>query len=188
MTPLLGSCLLRIAGWRIRGELPPQPKLVIVIAPHTSNWDFVWLLMAKWQLRLYPRWLGKHTLFRPPLGWLMRALGGIPVDRGRRGDLVNQAVAAFRHAERMMLAIAPEGTRRRTGHWKSGFHSIAVAAGAPVVPVALDYARREIAIGAPLTMTGDRELDMSRIRAFLVDRHGRLPGNQGPVRLKNERQ
>lgn len=184
MTRLLGSCLLRIGGWRIRGALPPHPKLIVVIAPHTSNWDFVWLLMAKWRLGLSPRWLGKHTLFRAPLGWLMRALGGIPVDRGKREDRVDQAVAAFRRTQHLALAIAPEGTRRRTAHWKSGFRSIALATGVPVVPVALDYGRREIVMGEPLKMTDDGARDMSRLRDFFQHRRGRHPGKQGPIRLK----
>lgn len=183
---LLGSWLLRLGGWRIRGAVPSLPKMVVAIAPHTSNWDFVWLLLAKWQLGLHPKWLGKHTLFRPPLGYFMRRLGGIPVDRTRRGDVVEQAIAEFRRRDRLMLALAPEGTRKRTDHWKSGFYEIALGAGAPIVPVAIDYGRRDIEIGQPLAPTGDRRMDMNGVRAFFAHRRGKRPENQGPVTLKAE--
>lgn len=185
MTYLIGSLLLRLGGWRIHGELPDEAA-VVAIAPHTSNWDFYWLLLVKWKLRLRPRFLGKHTLFRGPLGWFMYSLGGIPVDRSKTAGLVEQAAGVFRDAPGVKLAIAPEGTRRLTESWKSGFYEIARTAGVPVVPVTINYERRGIIIGQPLALTGDRRADMDRLREFFEAGKGRNPEQQGPVLLREE--
>lgn len=171
----------------MEGALENVSGLVIVIAPHTSNWDFVWLLLAKWSLGLHPSWLGKHTLFWPPLGWIMRRLGGIPVNRARRADLVSQAAAAFKDRDRMMLALAPEGTRRRTEYWKSGFYEIAREAGVPVQLVGIDHGRRRVFIGPTRKLTGDRDADMAWMAGFFEQVSGRRPENAGPVRLRPRR-
>jgi len=184
VTRWLGRLLLRLGGWRVESALAEVPGLVIVIAPHTSNWDFVWLLLAKWQLGLHPAWLGKHTLFRPPLGWFMRRLGGIPVDRSRRGDFVSQAVAAFGERNGTMLALAPEGTRRRTDYWKSGFYEIAREADVPVQLVGIDHGRRRVLIGPWRMLSGDRDADMAWVAGFFAQVSGRRPENAGPVRLR----
>lgn len=160
----IGRTALRLFGWRIVGEIPNERKLVIIVAPHTSNWDFPAGLAAKLALGLDANFLGKHTLFGFPLGSLMRALGGIPVDRSRSNEMVSGIVAEFARRERMVLAIAPEGTRKRVERWRTGFYHIAHAAGIPIVPVALDWGARTIRILPPFRTTGDADQDVSALQ------------------------
>ena len=159
-----GRALLRLCGWRIEGALPELDKFVVIVAPHTSNWDFPIGVLAMFALDLRGHWIGKHTLFRGPMGTLMRALGGEPVDRGAPGDLVEQVAARIRGASRYVLGISPEGTRGARP-WKTGFHRIARAAGIPVVPAWIDYSRRVVGLGAPVALTEDVDADLARLGA-----------------------
>ena len=170
----LGRLGLALVGWRVEGTMPAIPRFIVVVAPHTSNWDFPLGVLAMFALDLRAHWLGKHTLFRGPLGALMRALGGEPVDRSQPGDVVEQVAARIREADMYVLGLAPEGTRRARP-WKTGFHRIAVAAGVPVVPAWIDYSRRTIGIGAPVTMTGELEHDLTRLGAHYEARMARYP-------------
>jgi 1-acyl-sn-glycerol-3-phosphate acyltransferase len=169
-----GRAGLRLCRWRVDGALPALPKFVVVVAPHTSNWDFVLGVLAMLALDLDGHWLGKHTLFHGPLGALMRALGGEPVDRSQPGDVVEQVAARIRVADRYVLGLSPEGTRRARP-WKTGFHRIACAAGVPVVPAWIDYDRRVIGVGAPVTMTGALEDDLARLEGHYDARMARYP-------------
>lgn len=173
----LGRWLLRRTGWRIEGNFPDLPRVVVVVAPHTSNWDFLVGVMAMLALDLDPRWLGKHTLFRFPLGPVLRRLGGVPVRRGARLGAVDDTVAALRAADRMVLALAPEGTRRKTTGWKSGYHAIAAGAGVPVVPVWIDWARHVVGIGAPTAVDASAEQTTARLRALYDPSMARRPEN-----------
>jgi 1-acyl-sn-glycerol-3-phosphate acyltransferase len=175
-TAALGRALLASGGWRIDGEMPDVAKAVIIVAPHTSNWDFVWGAAAKLALRLRVRFLGKHTLFDGPLAPLMRWLGGIPVDRRSPAGVVEQTLAAFTERRQLILAVAPEGTRRKVPAWKSGFYRIAVGARVPIVPVALDYRERAVVLGAAFEPTGDYDADLPRIQAFFTSEMARKPG------------
>ena len=152
--------------WRIEGEIPDRPKLVVIVAPHTSNWDFVIGIATVFALGLRVRFLGKHTLFRPPLGWLMRWLGGTPVVRETPQGAVAQAVVMIESARAVVLGIAPEGTRTRGTSWRSGFYHIAHAAGAPILPVALDGARRAIRLFPPFDTSGNYEGDVRTLMAL----------------------
>jgi len=163
---LLGRSLLGAAGWRIEGEFPDRPKLVAIVAPHTSNWDFVLGITVVFALGLRVRFLGKHTLFYPPLGWLMRWFGGTPVVREAPQGAVAQAVTMIERERAVFLGIAPEGTRTRGGPWRSGFYHIAHAARAPILPVAFDGKRRAIRLFAPFETSGDYEADLPRLRAL----------------------
>jgi 1-acyl-sn-glycerol-3-phosphate acyltransferase len=131
-------------------------------------------------------WLGKHTLFRAPLGIVMRRVGGIPVVRHKRGQLVAEAARLFAERDELALVVPAEGTRNAAAHWKSGFYHIARSAGVPIVCGYLDYARRRGGFGLTLTPTGDLRADMDRIRAFYADKVGRHPEKFGPVRLPEE--
>jgi 1-acyl-sn-glycerol-3-phosphate acyltransferase len=177
---------LRRAGWQVLGETPPCPRYVLVAAPHTSNWDLLWLLLMARSRGVPIRWLAKHTLFRWPLGPVLRALGGVPVRRHLREDRVASTARTFAEARELVLVIPPEGTRSRTEYWKSGFYHIARSAGVPVVPTALDYARRIGEFGAPVEADEDVGAFMDRMRAFYADRSGRRPEHFGPVRLREE--
>jgi len=170
-----GRALLRLLGWRIEGELPDLPKFVIAVGPHTSNWDFIVGAAAMFALDLRLAFLGKHTLFRGPLGPLMRWMGGIPVDRSSAHGLVGEAVAAFGQVDRRILAIAPEGTRRRVGRMRSGFLHIARGAGVPVVLAALDYGARAVRLGPCLVPAEDTQGELARVEAFFAAVKGRHP-------------
>ena len=160
---VLGRWLLAALGWKVEGEVPDLPKLVIGVAPHTSNWDFVVGVAAMFALDLRIEFLGKHTLFRGPLGAFMRWIGGIPVDRSNPQGVVDEAIAAFGRVDQRLLAIAPQGTRKRGARFKSGFLRIAHGAGVPVVLAALDYGARCVRFG-PTFIPGD-DIEAERARA-----------------------
>ena len=172
--------MLRLAGWRVESAPPDLPKMVVVIAPHTSNWDFPVGVLAMFALDLDPRWLGKHTLFRGPFGALLRRIGGIPVRRhgggasGNEGS-VAQVVESFAASDRMLLALSPEGTRRRVERWKSGYYVVAAAAGVPVVPAWIDWSRRAVGFGAPMAAEGGAEAMSARLAASFHARMARRP-------------
>ena len=161
-------------GWNVEGEIPNLPKLVIIAAPHTSNWDFVVGVSAKLALGLDVMWLGKDTLFRGPRGWMMRRLGGRPVDRYASHDVVRDVVGEFARRDRLIVALAPEGTRKRVERWRTGFYHIAHAARVPIVPVALNFGARAVQIGAPFTTTGDVDADIAALRQRYAGVRGRI--------------
>lgn len=175
LAPPLARRLLAAAGWRIRGELPALARFVVIVAPHTSNWDFLVALLAMFATDLRISWLGKHTLFRFPVGMVLRWLGGEPLDRSAPGRTVDTAVERFRARPRWVLGLSPEGTRRRVEHWKTGFHRIAAAAGVPIVPVWIDYRAREIGVGAPFTPGPDEAADVAALRALFRPEMARHP-------------
>lgn len=163
--------LYRWKGWTIEGALPAARKFVIVGAPHTSNWDFVFFLGATHQLGIKPSFLGKLSLFRWPLARFMRDMGGIPIDRRARGrNYVDQVVAAFAGAEELALVIAPEGTRGPIAHWRSGFYHIALRAGVPIVPAWVDNRAMKGGLGPAITPSGDYAADLRRIAEFYFAR------------------
>ncbi|MFQ5523946.1 MAG: 1-acyl-sn-glycerol-3-phosphate acyltransferase [Acidimicrobiia bacterium] len=179
----LAHFLLRLRGWTFEGEFPPEPKMVAIGAPHTSNWDFIVFLAALHHYKLRARFLAKDGLFRGPFDWLFRYLGGIPVNRSRPGGVVRQAVESFASEDKMLLVIAPEGTRAAAPSWKSGFLRIAETAGVPVLFAALDVARKRVVIG-PLVRHWEDDADfMTHAQAFFSDKVGYRPENQGPVAL-----
>ncbi|MCC6770580.1 MAG: 1-acyl-sn-glycerol-3-phosphate acyltransferase [Gemmatimonadaceae bacterium] len=164
---LVGRVGLSLFGWKVVGSFPDLPKALIIVAPHTSNWDFIAGFWAYLALDLHANWFGKHTLFVWPFGAILRRFGGIPVHRESRvaRQVVDVYVEAYQSRDRMLLAIAPEGTRRRVEEWKSGFHRIALGAGVPIVPVALDYRLSRVIVGEPFVPTSDWELDVMQIKA-----------------------
>lgn len=175
--------ILKLIGWRMVGELP-GPKSVVIGAPHTSNWDFPLALLAFWSVPIPARWIGKHTIFRRPFGWLMRCLRGIPLDRANSKDFVKEVVGWFEEEEELTLALAPEGTRSRKDHWRSGFYWIAHGAGVPIVLGFLDYSTRTGGIGGSFVPSGDIEADMQIIRDFYADKVGKHPEQLSPIRLR----
>lgn len=178
----LGRLILGVGRWKlVDGPMPP--KAVIVGAPHTSNWDGIIALSAAYVLGLRFRWLGKQSLFDSPLAPLMRATGGIPIDRTRRKSIVDQVAEQFAAHERFYVIITPEGTRRRVPYWKSGFYHIAQTAGVPLMLSILDFGRREVGVGRILMLSGDIDADMAQIREFYADRLPRHPARAGEIRL-----
>jgi 1-acyl-sn-glycerol-3-phosphate acyltransferase len=173
----LGRFMMGLTGWRIEGEVPDVKKMVLIVAPHTSNWDFLTGLWAKLALQLGGRFIGKHTLFRWPLGVFMRWLGGIPVDRSAAAGFASEVARALRDAERMTIVVAPEGTRRRVPQWKSGFYRIAHEAGVPILPVGFDYPRKVVFFKPLFHPTGDYEKDLTALRAHYMAEMGKKPEN-----------
>ncbi len=182
-----GFWLLRALGWRTRGTFPAGcERCVLVAAPHTSNLDLFFLLAFAMAFELRVRWVGKHTLFRFPLGPVMRFLGGMPVDRRSRQDAVAQLATEFARTKNLILVIAPEGTRAHGRHWKSGFYWIARKAGVPIVPSFLDYDAKIAGFGPAIVPSGVLRADMDRLRAVYAGIRGRFPEQQGIVRLAEE--
>lgn len=169
----LGRGLLAIMNFRVAGEVPDLPKFVIAVAPHTSNWDFVVGIGAMFALDLRLTFLGKHTLFRWPFGVVLRWLGGVPVDRSSPHGVVGDAVDSFATVDQRVLAIAPEGTRRRVERFKSGFLHIARGAKVPVLLAALDYEARCVRLGPWFEPGPDVAQELRRVEAFFAGIQGK---------------
>lgn len=165
----------RVIGWRIEGAVPDVAKAVIVMAPHTSNLDFFVGMILMLAAGLDIRWLGKHTIFRGPVAIVLRALGGIPVDRRSAKDTVEQIADEIASRRSIFLGLSPEGTRRRVERWKTGFYRIALAAGLPILPVALDYRVRAALVGPLLPPTGRMDDDLRQLGAFFSAQMARRP-------------
>ncbi|MCA9638157.1 MAG: 1-acyl-sn-glycerol-3-phosphate acyltransferase [Myxococcales bacterium] len=185
MTRLLARAWLRLNGWHTSGTIDHK-KFVLIAAPHTSNWDLIFMLAVAADMGVRVRWLGKHTLFSPPFGWLFRWLGGIPVDRRSRHNLVEQAAQHLRDADAMILAVPPEGTRKKVEYWKSGFYWIAHQAQVPIALGFLDFGGKAGGVGGYLMPTGDVSKDMDVLRAFYADKRGKHPERESLPRLREE--
>jgi 1-acyl-sn-glycerol-3-phosphate acyltransferase len=173
----IGRAGMSLRGWRFEGTVPNEPKFVIIVVPHTSNWDFIVGVLALFSIGFRISFLGKHTLFKWPLGVFMRWLGGISVERSVRRDRVAETISAFDSADRLILAVAPEGTRKPVKEWKSGFYHVAHGAHVPIIPVAFDYGRKVVRLFPPFWTTGDAEADIQRIRSGYVGVVAKNPNN-----------
>ena len=171
----LAFSFLKVFGWRLEGRLPDVDKLVVIAAPHTSNWDLPVLLSLAFALRVKACWLGKHTLFRRPFGFLFRWMGGIPIYRSASQNMVAQSVEMFRNSEKLILTIPPEGTRSKVSHWKTGFYYIALGAEIPIAMAFIDYKRKASGVGPTLYPTGNIEADMEIIRNFYANVTAKYP-------------
>jgi 1-acyl-sn-glycerol-3-phosphate acyltransferase len=172
-TRAFGRALLSLMRWRVEGDVPDLPKFVIAVAPHTSNWDFVVGMGVMFALDLKITFIGKHTIFRGPFAPVLRWMGGIPVDRSSPHGVVGDAVRAFERVDQRVLAIAPEGTRRRVERFRSGFMHIARGAGVPVLLASLDYASRCVRFGPLLEPGADVEGDVRRVETFFSTVRGK---------------
>ena len=170
---------LRCTGWTIEGSLPAHAhKSVLIAAPHTSNWDLPYTLMAAFALRLQIQWMGKSSLFRWPFGGVMRWLGGIPVQRDSSNNMVALTAQAIHAASGpLQLVLSPEGTRSQVRQWKSGFYYIALQAQVPIVMAYLDFGGKRCGLGPALLPSGDLAADMAKIQAFYAPFRGKRPGH-----------
>ncbi len=167
---------LKLLGWKVEGGVPADvKKAVLIAAPHTSNWDFMYTLMMAFALRIRIYWMGKQELFPAPFRGLMMWLGGIPVPRHKSNNLVQASAEAIRNAREFLLAVPPEGTRAKVTQWKTGFYYIAQGAGVPILLAYLDYGRKVGGIGPVFMPTGDIQADMKAIRAFYAGIRGKHP-------------
>lgn len=177
MFKTLARWIFMLLGWRIEDRRPPGlDRYIVVVAPHTSNWDFPIGLCTR---SLAPmgdvKYLAKKELFKPPFGWLFRALGGYPVDRSRHANMVDAVVELFNTGAITKIAITPEGTRKYQPNWKTGFHHIAMKAGVPIILGSFDYSRKLVELSAPIELSGDLDTDIARMKDYFRSRKGRFP-------------
>lgn len=165
-TRALGRWALRLLGWQLRVDFPEVPRLVIVGAPHTSNWDGILAVTAIMALGVRINWFAKDSLFRWPFRRLLIALGGVPIARQTAAGIVEQTTAIFAAKSAIYIAVAPEGTRGRTPVWKSGFYRIALASQTPILLAYVDYARRVVGSGPLIKPSGDYAADLATIQQF----------------------
>ena len=183
MLKKIAQLVLSALGWQLDARLPREKKFVIIGAFHTSNWDFPLGILGMWALGLKASWVGKHTLFRGPLGPIFKRMGGIPVDRSVRTGFIQRVAETYNTRDQMALTIAAEGTRSKTKHWKTGFYFIALKARVPIALGYIDYRNKRLGVGGALYPTGDLSKDFEIIRDFYRDKSGLRPENQGPIAL-----
>ncbi|MEM7542785.1 MAG: 1-acyl-sn-glycerol-3-phosphate acyltransferase [Pseudomonadota bacterium] len=166
ITRFVGRTGMHLCGWRIEGEFPNEPKFIIAVAPHTSNFDFVLTVMVIWGLGLRSSYLAKQSLFRFPLGMIMSHFGGIPVDRGAARGLVEQLTARFNNCEQLILGITPEGTRGKVTQWKKGFALIAQSANVPVLPAIIHASKKIVKFEPLITDVGDPDRTLANVQSL----------------------
>lgn len=174
----IGLLIVKVLGWRLEGEFPPEKKVMVALAPHTSNWDFVVAMPFIMALKAKVSFMMKKEAFFWPFKRLFIWLGGLPTDRTAPGGLAQQMAKSFRQNEKMWVAITPEGTRKKVGKWKNGFLRIAYAAKVPIVLVAWDFPRKRICVDSLYQPTGNLEQDMREIQRRFSKYRGRNPENQ----------
>jgi len=169
--------IFKLMGWKIEGSFSPDlKKYIIAVAPHTSNWDFVIGVMARSILRIQrARFLGKDSLFKPPHGWFFRWLGGHPVDRTNKHDMVQQVVDIFNRHDEFVLALAPEGTRKKVTKLRTGFYFIAKGAGVPIIPVGFDFSKKRVVVAEPFYTSADQAANIESLLAFYREIRGKNP-------------
>ena len=177
MKRAISSFILRLFGWTVEVDVPDYPKCVICVAPHTSNWDFFIGKLAYLSIGRYAGFMMKKEWFFFPLGILFKAVGGIPVNRGRKSSLVEQMAEVFAKRPKFHLAITPEGTRKRNPNWKKGFYYIALKAQVPIVLIGIDYNTKTVTSTKAIMPSGDIEKDMREIKLYFKDFKGKHPEN-----------
>jgi len=183
----LAKLILRVGGWTAVGGQLDVPKAVIIAAPHTSNWDAVWALVYKVAVGLDVKFFAKHSAFWFPLGTILRALGGVALDRRRAGSAVDQAIEMLKTEESFYFGLAPEGTRKKTNGWKTGFYRIAIGADVPVCLGFLDFGAKRVGIGPHFKLSGDPEADLAICREFYDGIDGRWPEQASPIIFSERR-
>ncbi|MEN8241149.1 MAG: 1-acyl-sn-glycerol-3-phosphate acyltransferase [Chloroflexota bacterium] len=176
--------MLKLTGWTVVDQLPDDPRMVAIFAPHTTNWDFFYMLMAVYSVGIIPNWIGKKALFWGPLGWISRGLGGIPVDRSQRLNAVEQNAAAMKASDHMILGIAPEATRSKANYWRSGFYHIARLAEVPIHFAYIDFPSKTAGLVAGFYPSGDMQADLELIRKVFQGKQGKYPEKMGEIQFK----
>ena len=178
MIQWLSKLIFKIIGWRIGGNYPKElDKKIFIAAPHTSNWDFPLGLLARAIVNDQISYVAKSSLFKPPLGWIMKALGGVPVNRSKSTNFVRAVVDEFKKRDRLAIVIAPEGTRKRVSKFKTGFYFIAKQANIPIIMVFFKYPEKEIFFADPFYPTDDAEADIKYIEDQFRGIKGKIPAN-----------
>ncbi|MDR2511400.1 MAG: 1-acyl-sn-glycerol-3-phosphate acyltransferase [Bacteroidales bacterium] len=175
MRKIIGKFILKVFGWKLYTVYPKEDKMVVIVAPHTTIMDFVWGLFAWWVIGVKPNFLIKKELFFFPLNYILKAFGGIPVNRTHAASIPLYCKKMFDAGSMYGLTITPEGTRKKTNRWKRGFYFISEKADVPIYLAFLDYKRKTLGIFMKFEKTGDVELDMQRIKNFYVNVYGKHP-------------
>jgi 1-acyl-sn-glycerol-3-phosphate acyltransferase len=183
LVQVIARWILRITGWRIEIIPPQTSRYVMIGAPHTSNWDFFVMLLLMTVESIPIRWMGKDSLFKWPLGVFMRSLGAIPVNRSESTNLVDQIAALFDQYDELIIGLAPEGTRKKTTRWRTGFYYIALKADVPIVMAYVDYKHKVCGLGPSITPSGDIQADFEIIQKFYSGFVGKHPHKQGKIEL-----
>lgn len=171
----LAQGVLRLFGWQIQGTIPDLPKFVVIGAPHTSNWDWLLVMVTAFALRVRISWMIKHSVFRGPLKWFWRWLGGVAVDRRAANGVVGESISRFQEVQQLILCITPEGTRSKVKEWKTGFYHIALGANVPIIPAIFDYGHKQVRFAPPFVPTGDVNSDIMTLKAVYA---GVVPKNR----------
>lgn len=177
----LARMLFWLSGWKTEGVVPQAPRFVLIAAPHTSNWDAVIMIAAAYIFRIKMTWFVKREAFVFPLGAILRFFGGVPIDRQSRRNMVSQAVAGLKNSDRLIIAVPPEATRKKSAYWRTGFYHIARMAGVPIVLGYLDYRRKVAGLGPAFTPTGDIEADVRVFAEFYASITPKFPELRGAV-------
>ena len=180
----LARFILGLFGWRVVDNLPPTRKFIMVAAWHTSNWDFPLSMLAMWGLGLPLKFMGKQELTQGRLGWLMKRLGVIGIDRSKRGQIVSKVAARFAEEDELMLVIPAEGTRSKTEYWRTGFYYIALEAKVPIAFGLTDSVKKEVGIDGYFYPTGNREEDLQVVKDFYKDKRGLKPEKQTEIAFR----
>ena len=183
MLSRLSMWILKTLGWEIHADLPDIKKYVVIAAPHTSNWDFPLGILTAKAINLKVHWMGKHTLFHWPYGWFFRLIGGTPIQRDGGQNYIEQMSDLFEHSEQLILALAPEGTRGETDHWKTGFYYIARAAKVPILMAYMDFGNKQAGTDKLFYPGEDIEADFAQIRQFYAGMHGKNPENASLIQV-----
>jgi len=179
---LISRFILKLIGWKLDERVPETSRYVMIGYPHTSNWDFVLGMLAKWAMQLPLNWVAKHSMFWGPFKPMFIAMGGVPLNREKTTGFIQKNIELFNQREHFVLGMMPEGTRSKTDRWKSGFYHIAHGANVPIAMAYLDYENKILGIGEIMNTTGDLEADLEVIRAFYKDKIGYRPENQSEIR------
>lgn len=180
----IARAVLKMTGWRLVGTVPAQG--ILVGAPHTSNWDWIATMLLAWSNRVQPKVLIKHSFFKGPFGPLLRATGGIPLDRANPGETIRALLSDAEGHDSFLLAIAAEGTRGKGDFWKAGFYRISQQTGLPITLGFIDGPTKTIGVGPTFSPSGDLVADMEFVRAFYADKQGIRPENRTEPRLREE--
>lgn len=181
----LSIFIFKASGWRTEGQLPDIPKLVMIAAPHTSNWDLPIMLFAAFIMKAKIYWMGKDTIFRWPFFWISKWLGGIPIDRSESRNVVQASIQQFKDMDRLILTVPPSGTRRKVIYWKSGFYHIAHGANVPVLLGFIDYRRKVSGVGPLIYPTGNIDADMKIITDFYSTITGKYPEKMSETQVSS---
>lgn len=181
---IISRLILRLIGWKLDDRVPEIQRYVMIGYPHTSNWDFVLGMLAKWAMQLPLNWVAKHSIFWGPLKPMFIAMGGVPLNREKSSGFIQKNIQLFAEREQFVLGIMPEGTRSKTHRWKTGFYHIAHGANVPIVMAYLDYKNKVLGLGDVLIPSGDIHADFEIIKAFYQGKTGYRPEYQGDMQIE----